>query len=128
MHNFFLFSHMRVKQTGDELTIHRENRIKRTTHPYSDTQDNHKVNHNNGDICGVVKNHGVCCIAPYVGESKIISRHRAERGTRGQECCWSRSSLTEAPCMDTLCTFGGGVCVCVCFCTCYIVRTGTSFF
>lgn len=76
-------------------------RKRQIAHPYSDTKDDHKVNHNDGDVCSIVKSivllSDFCFPASFPGESKIFPSHCAETGARGQECCWMCSSLTEAP-------------------------------
>lgn len=48
------------------------------THPYSHSQDDQKVNHNNRDICRIVERAVACaisCLTSDVGKPKIIPRH-----------------------------------------------------
>ncbi len=78
------------------------------TYPYSDSQDNQKVNHNNSNISstdGVVFIEAVFCRPANVGESKIISRHFAEWGGQRSEvllvesllCSWNTCTETYEP-------------------------------
>lgn len=101
------------------------------THPYSNTQDNQKVNHNNRDVCWIVDDHVGCavsCNAPYKGESKVISKHfwLEEWVTRETGVLLQSLHFDWSTCTDTYVPLvvqaGGGVFMYSCACVC--VREG----